>query len=123
MGYYQLFLKSDKPEKLVVQDLESALEIDFSAVDPIARWPSYGGRSETFVVELEFGHDIEDDKGIPFESHSIVVTVRDLNSDDDRGRKTAISILRRLHDYPDYDALLVHDLQELIVAEENHDAD
>ncbi|MFF0492768.1 hypothetical protein ACFYTQ_27375 [Nocardia sp. NPDC004068] len=107
---------------MVVQDLESASKIDLGAADSIGKWPSYGGRSEAFVIELEFGHDIEDDKGIPFESHSIVVTVRDLNSDDDRGRKTAISILRRLHDYPDYDALLVHDLQELIVAEENHDA-
>ncbi|MCT9081143.1 hypothetical protein [Streptomyces fulvoviolaceus] len=70
------------------------------------------------AVELEFTHDYEEDRGMPFERYDSLFTVRDFDSNLERQEATARGIFERLAALGRYDLLLVRDLQEFLAASE-----
>ncbi|WP_280334918.1 hypothetical protein [Nocardia wallacei] len=111
-GYHQIFMRGSEPD--VVRDVETSSGIAIKKVASPSGSVAFGGRSEHAVLEIEIGHDVENDRGIEFEKYPIVVTIRDIDSDKEREASTALSLFRSLQQLRDYPMLLVFDLQELL---------
>jgi hypothetical protein len=112
-AYHQIFI-DHSPDAAVVHDIATALEVALSQVDPIGEYPSYAGRSEAEIIEVELGHDFEEDFGIPFQSYPVVVTVRDLGSDKQREEEMAHAIFEKISERIDCSMILTYDLQKLL---------
>ncbi len=114
-AHNQIFIRTNSPKDTVVRNISIAAGTQFALVDPITTAPTYWGRTGSSAIDLEFGHDYDDDMGIPFESHPVVLTVRDLESNPDREEREARTIFEHLRQDTTYDMILVFDLQKLLL--------
>ena len=75
-AYHQLFVRTDKPEHEVIDDLRSATG---AAIGPSQTPPNaiaYVGKVANTVIEVELRHDFEEDRDLDFDAYPIVVTIR-----------------------------------------------
>lgn len=79
----------------------------------------YAGSLGRTAVEVEFTHEYEDDRGIPFEQYDSLLTVRDFDSDQERQEAVARRIFENLSTLGRYDLILVRDLQELLASSQH----
>lgn len=71
----------------------------------------YGGRTESAVVELFVGHQLEDDEDLSFSTHQYFVQFRDFDRNLDREKQTMSATYRALKAMKKYDIFATLDLQ------------
>lgn len=97
-----------------MRDIELATGLSLTDVSSARDESMFGGRSRQTIVELEFDHSFDNDGQIDFENYPSVLTVRDIGSDKEREKESAMAVFRSLQSIGVYRLLLVFDLQKII---------
>ncbi|MGA4786669.1 hypothetical protein [Nocardia sp. AB354] len=113
-SYHQIFIRSDQPRDVLIEDIDHAARVSLTDVSTRGDGSFWGAASRNAVVELEFGHDFDNDGQLDFESYPIALTIRDSGSDKGRERQVADDVFENLRRTGRYDLLYVYDLQELM---------
>jgi hypothetical protein len=93
-SYVELYFASPDDRSTVVERVSSAIGASFQpSGEPYA---DYMGKKDGVVFDLKFGHELEDDIGIPFERMPIVLTVRGERGEEDRHEATAKRVFEKL---------------------------
>lgn len=111
-AYHEFFMRGDLAPQEVANELEHATGVEFTPTGNFGG-VQYRANIDSAVVEIEFGHEFENDMGIDFENFPIQVTVRDLERNRSRELATANRIFDRI-DSSKLQAQLVYDGQVLI---------
>lgn len=114
-AYHQIFARRQRPEERLVSDVAAAIGAPLAPVGGQAGGIAYAGQAGRAAVEIEMSHEFEDDRGIPFSTYPIVITVRDYDGDKKREETVARDLFGVLCGQG-YSLLLVLDLQKLLDA-------
>ncbi|GAA2418710.1 hypothetical protein [Mycolicibacterium llatzerense] len=113
-AHHQIFIQTTKPEHEFIADLASATGTDITPIQAVSGTPSYGGKFDNSIAEVEMRHDFDDDLGIEFSQYPAVVTIRDVNSDKSAEEEKARDVFEKLKNIGGYKLLLAFDLQKLL---------
>ncbi|WAZ23830.1 hypothetical protein STRCI_005200 [Streptomyces cinnabarinus] len=112
--YHYIFARPGFPRERLVQDISTACAVELRPTDD--EFVDYAGNLGYAAVEVEFTHEYEGDRGMPFERYDSLVTIRDFDTNLERQEATARHIFENLATLGRYDLLLVRDLQESLAS-------
>ncbi len=113
-AHHQLFIITNKPEHRVIADLAAATGTEITPIQAVSEGPTYGGKFDDSITEVETQHDFDDDLGIKFSQYPMVVTIRDASGDKSAEEKNARDVSEKLKNIGGYKLLLAFDLQKLL---------
>jgi|KBSSwiStaDraftv2_1062776.scaffolds.fasta_scaffold04318_5 hypothetical protein len=113
-AYHQLFVRTNKSEQVLVEDLSTASGAEICALEPPSNEIVYFGRVGNTVIEVELEHDFDDDRDLNFSAYPVLVTIRVLNAEREAEERVARDVFEKLKDIGGYDLLLVFNLQRLV---------
>ena len=115
-SYHQIFVQTGETEQQFLDDLRSLVDADLKEVDHPGSVVKFGGYYDDSIFEVEIGHELDDDFGMDFSNYQIIVTIRELHSNNSLEERTARNFCTKLHSRGGYKLLLVYDLQDLIAS-------
>jgi hypothetical protein len=111
-AYHDIFISPVNPLESFVRDLSEACGVSLQPQED--EYIKYSASLGRVAVEVELGHDYEEDQGIEFEKYDALITIRDFDRDKEREEGVAREIFHRLAGKGTYSLALVYNLQILI---------
>jgi len=92
--YHYVFIRPGFPRDRLISDISRACAAEMRPVD--SEFVDYAANLGHAAVEVEFTHEYEEDRGMPFERYDSLLAVRDFDSNLERQEATARRIFENL---------------------------